>query len=164
MYIDVGSDLVIWTVNWLHYLNYEAIPSISSIHHWFVQGTSLGHPTDGVNEFHVLFISLVFWGTSLYLTVFLTNGKIVFHMSILSLVCSENVFASDCQFTDDRTELHTLPPLYGLRCSCGFCMPIHTYDIRNRIEFRRHSMDYYATSRKQGIATSFKITHQKQRM
>ena len=33
MYIDVGLDVVIWTVNWLHYLTYEAIPRSSSICH-----------------------------------------------------------------------------------------------------------------------------------
>ena len=29
-YIDVVLDKVIWTVNWLHNLNYEAIPRSSS--------------------------------------------------------------------------------------------------------------------------------------
>ena len=37
--IDVVPDLVIWTVNWLHYLNYEDIPCSSSTIHSFVQGT-----------------------------------------------------------------------------------------------------------------------------
>ena len=31
--IDVVPDLVIWTVNWLQYLNYEAIPLSSSTRH-----------------------------------------------------------------------------------------------------------------------------------
>ena len=30
MHIDVVPEKVIWTVNWLHYLNYEIIPCISS--------------------------------------------------------------------------------------------------------------------------------------
>ena len=40
MYIDVVLDVVILTVNWVHYLNYEAIPQSSSISHWLLQGTS----------------------------------------------------------------------------------------------------------------------------
>ena len=30
MCIDVVRDVVIWTINWLHYLNYEAIPRSST--------------------------------------------------------------------------------------------------------------------------------------
>ena len=44
------------------------------------------HPTDGVTEFHVLFLSLDLSQNDSFLTVFLTEGKIVFHVSILSLV------------------------------------------------------------------------------
>ena len=33
MYIDVFLDVFIWTVNWLHYLNYEAITLSSSTYH-----------------------------------------------------------------------------------------------------------------------------------
>ena len=33
MYIDVVPDKVIWTVNWLHYLNYEPIARTSSTRH-----------------------------------------------------------------------------------------------------------------------------------
>ena len=40
LFIDVVPDEVIWTVNLLHYLNYEAIPRISSTRRWFVLGTS----------------------------------------------------------------------------------------------------------------------------
>ena len=39
--IDVVPDEFTWTVNWLHYLNYEAVTCISSTHHYFVLGTSL---------------------------------------------------------------------------------------------------------------------------
>ena len=42
MYIDVVPDKVIWTVNWLHYLNYEAITRSSIIRHWFIHGMSSG--------------------------------------------------------------------------------------------------------------------------
>ena len=38
--IDVVPDAVIWMVNWLHYLNYEAVSSGSSTHHYLVQGMS----------------------------------------------------------------------------------------------------------------------------
>ena len=42
MYIDVGAcgGVVIYTVNWLHYLNYEPIACSSSNYHYFIQGTS----------------------------------------------------------------------------------------------------------------------------
>ena len=33
MYIGVVPDVVTWAVNWLHYLNYEAIPRSSSTRH-----------------------------------------------------------------------------------------------------------------------------------
>ena len=32
-FIDMVPDVVIWTVNWLHYLNYEVIPRSSSTCH-----------------------------------------------------------------------------------------------------------------------------------
>ena len=69
--IDVVPDLVIWTVNWIHYLNCEVIPHTSCNCHWFVQGTSYvrpSHPTDGVTAFH---------------------------MSVLSLDCSQDIFTSN---------------------------------------------------------------------
>ena len=43
MYIDVVPDNVIWTVNWLHYLNYEAITSSSSTCHLVRMRNVLGH-------------------------------------------------------------------------------------------------------------------------
>ena len=41
-HIDVDMDVFKWTVNCLHYLNYEAISCSSSIFHLFLQGTSSG--------------------------------------------------------------------------------------------------------------------------
>ena len=61
MYIDVVPEEIIWTVNWLHRLNYEAVPFSSSTRHSFVLGTSYVrpyYPTDGVTAFHLLFLSL----------------------------------------------------------------------------------------------------------
>ena len=42
MYIYVVPDVVIWTVNWLYYLNDEVITRNSSTCHYSVQGTYLG--------------------------------------------------------------------------------------------------------------------------
>ena len=42
IHIDVGSDVVVWTINWLNYLNCEAITCSSSTRYYFLQGTSLG--------------------------------------------------------------------------------------------------------------------------
>ena len=38
--IDVVPDAFIWMVNWLHYLNYEAVSSSSSNRYYLVQGMS----------------------------------------------------------------------------------------------------------------------------
>ena len=42
MYIDVVPDEVIWTVNWLHYLNYEPIARTSSTRHLVCTRNNLG--------------------------------------------------------------------------------------------------------------------------
>ena len=52
------------------------------------------HPMDGVMAFHVLFLYLDRSQNNSRLTVFLTEGKRVFHVSVLSLVHSGNGFAS----------------------------------------------------------------------
>ena len=49
---------------------------------------------DGVTAFHVSFLSLDHYQNDSRLTVFLTEGKRVFHVSILSLVRLGNGFAS----------------------------------------------------------------------
>ena len=43
MYIDVVPDKVIWTVNWLYYLNYEPIARSSSTCYLFCTRNNLGH-------------------------------------------------------------------------------------------------------------------------
>ena len=90
-------DEVIWTVSWLHYLNYEAIPRSLSTCYKFVPGMSSvrpSHPTDGVTAFHVSFLSLDHYQNDSRLTVFLTKGKRSFHVSIFSLVCSGSGYVS----------------------------------------------------------------------
>ena len=50
---------------------------------YFVLGTTyerLSHPMNGVTAFHVSFLSLDFSQNDLCLTVFLTEGKSVFHV------------------------------------------------------------------------------------
>ena len=42
MYIDVVPEEVIWTVNWLHYLNYEPIAHTSSTRHLVCTRKNLG--------------------------------------------------------------------------------------------------------------------------
>ena len=64
---------------------------------YFVLGTSqvrLSHPLDLVMGFHMLFLSLDRSQNDLCLTAFFNECKRVFHVSILSLLCSRNVFAS----------------------------------------------------------------------
>ena len=53
------------------------------------------HPTDGVTEFRVSFLSVVFLITYPCLTIFLTKGKGVFHVLILYLARSGNGYTSD---------------------------------------------------------------------
>ena len=43
--IDVVLDKVIWTVNWLHYLNYEPIDRTSSIRNLVHTRNVFGHTT-----------------------------------------------------------------------------------------------------------------------
>ena len=43
MYIDVVPEKFIWTVNWLHYLNYEPIARTSSTRHLVRTRNVLGH-------------------------------------------------------------------------------------------------------------------------
>ena len=43
MYLGVVPDVVIWMVNWLHYLNYEAITRSSSTCNYYIQETFLVH-------------------------------------------------------------------------------------------------------------------------
>ena len=95
MYIDVVPDKAIWTVNWLHYLNYEPIARTSSTRHLVRTSNNLGKkkiPTDGLTAFHVSFLSLDRSQNDSRLTVFLTEGKRVFHVSIFSFVSSGNGF------------------------------------------------------------------------
>ena len=105
MYIGVGLESVIWTVNWLHYLNYEDIPSSSSFfiglyrEHPHVRPS---HPTDGVMEFHVFF---------------------------LFLVRSENVFASNRLSYGLYYRLPRVSPVIWSTLQLWVCVSIRTYDI-----------------------------------
>ena len=96
MYIDVVLDEVIWMVNWLHYLNHEAIPHSSNTRHLFCTRNVLGQtvlPYEWCNGIHVTIVSLDRSQNDSRLTVILIKGKRVFHLSILSSVCSGNRYA-----------------------------------------------------------------------
>ena len=63
----------------------------------FVLGTNqdrLSHTTDGVTAFHVSFLSLYCSQNDSCLNVFITEGKRIFHVLVLSLVRLGNGFAS----------------------------------------------------------------------
>ena len=97
---------------------------------YFVLGKSQvrpSHPTDGVTEFHVAFLSLDRYQNDSRLNIFLTKGKRVFHMSILSLMRSENSFASSCLFYGQASTYR--PPSYVLHYCFGICLSVCTYDI-----------------------------------
>ena len=97
MFIYVVPEEVIWTVNWLHYLNYEPIESTSSNRYLVSTRNILGqmsHHMDGVTSFHMPFLSLDCSQNDSRLTVFITKGKRVFHLSIMSLVSLRNGYAS----------------------------------------------------------------------
>ena len=101
MYIDVVLDKVIWTVNWLHDLNYEPIARTSSARNlvrtmnvlcqnFLSYGWCNNIPR--VIPLFILFLE------KLCMTIFLTEGKRVFHVSIFSLAQSGNGYASGCLY------------------------------------------------------------------
>ena len=67
---------------------------------------------DGVTTFHVLFLFLDCSQKDLHLTVFLTKGKIVFHILILYLVHSGNGFTSGCLFYGQASMYRPCPTYY----------------------------------------------------
>ena len=67
---------------------------------------------DGVTSFHVSFLSLDRYQNDLRLTVFLTEGKRVFHMSIISFVLSVNGFASGRLSYGQAFKFHPRPTYY----------------------------------------------------
>ena len=120
-------DKLIWTVNWLHYLNYEAIPRSSSTCNYFVLGTSyvrLSHSMDGAMAFHVSFLSLDCSQSDLSLTVFLTKGNRVFHVLILSLIVSGDGYASGRL---SYGQASTYPLSYVLRYCFCICVSVRMY-------------------------------------
>ena len=93
-------DVFIWTVNWLHYLNYERHSKCRSS------------------------IKIVI-RTHSRLTVFLTKGKRVFHVSILYLFCSANSYASrrlSCEQASIYCPCHT----YYITLLVFVCLYVHT--------------------------------------
>ena len=90
-------DEVIWMVNWLHYLNYEPIARTSSTRHLVCTRNDLGHTISSYlwcNGIPHAVLSLDRSQNDSRLTVFLTEGKRVFHLSILYLVRSGNGLVS----------------------------------------------------------------------
>ena len=78
------------------------------------------------------------------LIVFLTKGKIVFHMSILSLVCSENGFASG-RLSYEQDSTYRPRPTYYVYCF-GICVSVRMYGII--IVFMIQTIDVQVINRK----------------
>ena len=97
MYIYVVPDEVIWTVNWLHYLNYDPIALTSSTYYLVCTRNNLGQTVTSYGWCNGIPRVVPFFRFSQNdsrLTVFLNEGNRVFHVSILYLVRSGNGFAS----------------------------------------------------------------------
>ena len=96
--IYLFPDVFIWMVNWLYYLNYEDIPRSSSTCHWYVQVTSLGQTVSSYGWCNIIPRFVPFFSSFLdlpRLTIFLTEVKRFFHVSILSLSSLGKSYAYD---------------------------------------------------------------------
>ena len=100
------------------------------------------HPTDGVIALHMQFLSLDLSQNDSRLTVFLTKGKRVFHMSILSLVHSGNGLASG-RLSYGQASTYRPHPTYYVNVLVFVCPYVHmklepTYNFQThpRTSFR----------------------------
>ena len=85
------------------------------------------NPTDSVTEFHVAFLFYFFWITSSSLTIFLTDGKLVFHVLVLYVVCPGKYLRLTAFPNNDKIDFHMLPYSYDICYSCGFlCLYVRT--------------------------------------
>ena len=99
MYIDVVPDEVIWTINWLHYLNYEHIDCTSSTCYLVLTRNNLGQTVTSYGWCNVVPCAVPFF--RLFSERFASErlsyeGKRVFHVSIFFLVRLGNGFVSGC--------------------------------------------------------------------
>ena len=95
---------------------------------YFVLGTTLdrlSHPTDGLTAFHVSFLSLDRSQNDSCLTVFLPEGKRVFHVLIVSLVRLGDGFASD-RLSYGQASTYRPRPTYYLTVLVFVCLYVCT--------------------------------------
>ena len=132
MYIDVVLDEVIWTVNWLHYLNYELIARTSSTRHLVCTRNVLGKTVysygwcNGIPRVVPLFR---------FFSETFTSDHISYQRSE-SLPRVDLVFSA---FRERlcvwpyllRTGFHVRPLSYVLHNCFGICVSIRTYNISN---------------------------------
>ena len=131
--VDVVSVAVIWMVNLLKYLNYEAITCSSSTCHLFVQGASSGQT-----------VSSYGWCNGIPSVVPVFSLFVERHYiwpSFLRMVRQSSMCWSCPQFfwetslcltlflTYDKIDFHLSPLAYGICCSCGFCVSVRMYEI-----------------------------------
>ena len=109
MYIDVVPDKVIWIVNWLHYLDYEPIACTSSPCYLVCTRNDLVSSYGWCNGIPCVVLLFDCSQNDSRMTVFLTEGKRVFHMSILSSVRLRNVFASGLLSYGQASTYHRRP-------------------------------------------------------
>ena len=129
-YMDVVPDEVIWTVNWLHYLNYEPIAPTSSTRHLFCTRNDLGQTVssygwcNGIPRVVPLFRSfserIVYDRLSYQRKESLPRVDLVFSAFMEQL----HIWPSFL-----RTGFHVLSPSYVLGYCFGICVSIRTYDI-----------------------------------
>ena len=96
---------------------------------YFVLGTTQvkqSYTMDGVTAFHVSFLSLDCSQNDSHLTVFLTKGKRVFHVSILSFVHSGNGFTFGRLSYGQVSTYRPRPTSYVL-CYCVWYLCVRTY-------------------------------------
>ena len=116
-------DEVIWTVNWLHYLNYEPTARTSITCYLVRTRNDLGQTVTSYGWYNGIPRVVPFFRSfsdDSRLTVFLTEGKRVFHVSIFSLVRSGNSFASGRLSYGQAFMFHPRPTYYVtvLVCVC----------------------------------------------
>ena len=105
------GDVVIFTFNCLHYLNYEAITHSSSNCHYFLHGASSGHTISSYGWCDRFTQAVNFNSFSrerlMFRPSYTTDCVIVFHVSPLSysLRCSWGIFVSMCMY-DISIPLH----------------------------------------------------------
>ena len=113
MYIDERDRgvIVIQAVNWLHYLNYEAIYRSSGACHQFIWGESYGQTV----TYYIWFESLT-------------------HAAPVVRLYEQCHTVRPSHTLDVVTAFHVPSPSFGLRCSWEIFVSVRTYGINTNAE------------------------------